>query len=135
MCDEQLKTRLDACTHDQIPIFSFNGLKCWCKCVGVYDGDTVTVVFDYKGELIKDHIRLWGINTPEIRTRDAAEKEAGLSARDYLREQILDRIIWVEFFGEDKYGRSLGKLFITSDEQECINDQLVKLGYAKEYMR
>ena len=101
----------------------------------VYDGDTVTVIFEYRRQMIKDRIRLWGIDTPEIRTRDQEEKKAGFEARDYLREQILDKFVWVEFLKEDKYGRSLGKIYRKSNDTESLNDELVKKGMAKEYMR
>jgi len=134
-CPTGLSHRLDQCNHEALPLFSFNGEKCWCKCVDVYDGDTVTVIFEYRRQMIKDRIRLWGIDTPEIRTRDQEEKKAGFEARDYLREQILDKFVWVEFLKEDKYGRSLGKIYRKSNDTESLNDELVKKGMAKEYMR
>lgn len=134
-CPTGLSHRLDKCNHESLPVFSFNGIKNWCKCVNVYDGDTITVIFEYRHQIIKEKIRLWGIDTPEIRTRDDEEKKAGFVARDYLRDQILHKFIWVEFLCEDKYGRSLGKIYRKNNDAESLNDELVRLGMAKEYMR
>ena len=133
-CPTSLKNAFDKCNHEELPVFSFDGIKCWSKCVEVYDGDTITVIFKYRDVIIKDRLRLWGINTPEIRTRDEEEKELGLIARDWLRERILYKPVWVEFLKTDKYGRSLAKIY-TAPETRMINDVLVDEGMAEEYMR
>ena len=55
------------------------------KIVYVVDGDTVDIEIDLGFNLTKkERVRLAGIDTPESRTRDLAEKELGLRAKDYL---------------------------------------------------
>ena len=51
-----------------------------CKIVKVIDGDTVDVDIDlgFGVWLHKERIRLYGIDTPESRTRDLEEKEFSL---------------------------------------------------------
>jgi micrococcal nuclease len=97
----------------------------------VYDGDTITVDFDLGfGILIrKQKIRLYGINTPEVR---GTEKSEGIISRDALRERILGKVVTIKTFRDKKgkYGRWLGEVFV---EEENINQWLITEGYAKEY--
>jgi micrococcal nuclease len=55
----------------------------------VYDGDTMTVDIDlgFRVWLHDEPLRLWGINTPEVK---GEEKEAGLAVRDLVRSWIPD---------------------------------------------
>ena len=53
----------------------------------VYDGDTIEV--EVRRTI---RVRILGLWCPEVRTRDAAEKAAGLAARDALRELIGPRL-------------------------------------------
>jgi micrococcal nuclease len=64
----------------------------WAVVTSVYDGDTVTADIDLGMGIWarKQKLRLYGIDTPELRGDERAE---GLKARDWLREQLFD---WVE---------------------------------------
>ena len=97
----------------------------------VYDGDTITVDFDlgFGIMLKKQTIRLFGINTPEVR---GTEKADGIISRDALRQRILGKqvIIKTSKDKKGKYGRWLGEVFV---EDENINQWLISEGYAKEY--
>ena len=96
----------------------------------VYDGDTITVSIDcgFGIELQKQKIRLYGINTPEVR---GEERELGIVSRDRLREKILDKDIILETIKDKKgkYGRFLG---IVHYNNININDWLVENGLAKK---
>ena len=63
--------------------------------VKIIDGDTVDVDIDlgFGVWLKKQRIRLYGIDTPESRTRDLDEKRYGLMAKKFLTEQIKDGAI------------------------------------------
>ena len=53
----------------------------------VVDGDTVDVSIDLGFDMhSRQRVRLWGINTPECRTRDKREKALGLAAKARLIE-------------------------------------------------
>ena len=57
------------------------------EIVRVVDGDTVDAMVDLGFKIFKKiRIRLYGINTPETRTRDLEEKKRGLAAKDRLIE-------------------------------------------------
>jgi len=98
------------------------------KILEVYDGDTVTAEIDL-GFKIKfvEKIRLYGINTPEVRGK---EREDGLVSRDALRDRILGEYVTIKTQRDKKgkYGRYIGEIFIG---EENINDWLVTEGLAE----
>ena len=100
----------------------------------VYDGDTITVDIDLGFGIIfrKQILRLYGINTPEVR---GAEREEGLKSRDWLRERILDKDIIIKTYRDKKgkYGRWLGQIWDKEDDLMAfsINDELVNEGLAE----
>ena len=89
--------------------------------VRVVDGDTVDVDIDlgFGVWLHKQRIRLYGIDSPESRTRDLDEKKYGLMAKEFLKEQLKDgAVLKTRLDGKGKYGRILGE-FITIKETEA----------------
>jgi hypothetical protein len=44
----------------KIPYFSFKGKTFYAKPCNIYDGDTFSVLFDYKGDIIKYRSRCMG---------------------------------------------------------------------------
>ncbi len=56
----------------------------------VVDGDTIDVdiALGFDVMLKKQRIRLYGLNTPESRTRDLEEKQYGLAAKARLKELL-----------------------------------------------
>ena len=111
-------------------------------CTRVVDGDTIDAMIDLGfGVHVKKRIRLAGINAPESRTRDKQEKILGLAAKDRLKAMMegADNKFELESQELGKYGRVLGKLHIDKLDgkdlitKTCVNDCLVKEGYATEY--
>ena len=111
-------------------------------CTRVVDGDTIDAMIDLGfGVHVKKRIRLAGINAPESRTRDKQEKILGLAAKDRLISMMegADNKFELESQELGKYGRVLGKLHIDKLDgkdlitKTCVNDCLVKEGYATEY--
>lgn len=114
----------------KIKKFSLQNMVCKAKVVSVYDGDTVTLVFKFGEEYYKWKCRLDGIDTPEIKSKNADEKMLAIQARDFLREKILGKVVDITCGDFDKYGRLLVKIAL---ENECINDLMIGGGYAKAY--
>lgn len=106
-----------------------------CKVISVYDGDTITVILPFERNFYKSKIRVLGVDTPEIKTTNPEEKAAAIAARDWLRDQVLNKHVWLHCKGPDKYGRLLANLYHTKDVQntESINNMLIRLGYAQRY--
>ena len=54
------------------------------KPLKVVDGDTLDLMVDLGFSIhFKMRVRLYGVNTPESRTKDLAEKELGLKAKKF----------------------------------------------------
>ena len=110
-----------------------------CKIVKVIDGDTVDVDIDlgFGVWLHKERIRLYGIDTPESRTRDLEEKKYGNIAKDLVLTLMpvgsMQTLI-TEKDDKGKYGRILGKFKITVKEEETtLNEWLIVNHYGVEY--
>ena len=92
--------------------------------VKIYDGDTITctVHCGFGVELVKQKIRLYGLNCPEVR---GESREEGLISRDRLREKILDKEIYLKTIKDKKgkYGRYLGIVYLG---EENINNWLIE---------
>ena len=58
-------------------------------------------------------------------------KKKAKEARDWLREMCLGKSIYLDSRGADKYGRWLGNIF--TQDGTCLNEELVRLGYAVSY--
>jgi micrococcal nuclease len=114
--------------------FSLHGYRTFAKCVYVYDGDTVHIIFKMPNgnECYKWVIRLIGIDTPEMKSKNANEKKKANEARDYLRGLILNKLIIVECLEFDKYGRLLGNLFLEGDSIS-LSQKMITAGFAKAY--
>lgn len=109
----------------------FDPFYCYkAKVVSVYDGDTITCEIDVGFGIIlaKQKIRLFGIDTPEIR---GEERPEGLIIRDKLREMIdgQEILIYTIKDKKGKYGRWLG-IIIKNDIN--INELLLQEKGVKE---
>jgi micrococcal nuclease len=98
----------------------------------IVDGDTFDCSLDlgFDVKLHKQRVRLAGIDTPESRTRDKAEKVLGLAAKERLKELCFGKFK-VKSLGKGKYGRILGIPY-TEDGQD-ICQMLIEEGHAVEY--
>ena len=81
----------------------------------VVDGDTIDVVIDLGFDVsYKSRVRLYGIDTPESRTRDLDEKARGKLAKDFLSYCLAssdDHVIKTSVDGKGKFGRVLGEIY------------------------
>lgn len=108
------------------------------KVENVVDGDTIDVLIDLGFDILfQSRVRLAGIDTPESRTKDLAEKALGLESKEYLKKHLKDAksvVIKTEKMdSSEKYGRILGWLYI-NDDTESVNDKMINDGYAWGYM-
>jgi len=104
----------------------------------VVDGDTIDVVIDLGFDILfASRVRLAGIDTPESRTTDKAEKVLGLESKDYLKKHLKDAksvVIKTEKMNSsEKFGRILGWLYVNGDT-ESVNDKMINDGYAWGYL-
>ncbi len=110
--------------------------KCFfyrARAIGVHDGDTIKVDVDlgFSMSLKNLKVRLTGIDTAEMTSKDPELKKKAVAARDWLREKCTGADLFLESAGQDKYGRWLGKVYLQNGL--CLNEELVKLGLAVSY--
>lgn len=143
------------------PKFTLEGLKCEGRVVDIYDGDTMTCVIPVHGRMYKYDIRMKGIDTPELKSKNENEKKKAVDARNFLIRKILCNVeldndfcclghnckrkdiqnffqkhvvlIWIQCYEFEKYGRLLADIYPLSNKDECLSDCLVKFGYAVKY--
>lgn len=118
---------------EDVPRFSLKGNKIWAECISVYDGDTITVAFHISKNAFKFSVRLSGLDTPELRSKNPIAKRKAYKARDYLRNLILDEVIYMELHDFDKYGRLLADIYIDRGYPQSINQQMVEQGHGYYY--
>ena len=104
-----------------------------CTIERVVDGDTVDVFLDLGFSIwIKERIRVYGIDTPETRTKDKAEKEAGLKAKKRVTELLPkgSNQVCTTYKHKGKYGRYLADFVI---KHTTLSQILLKENLAQEY--
>ena len=112
-----------------------------CTIRRVVDGDTVDVDIDlgFGIWVHNERVRLYGIDTPESRTRDLEEKKAGLFAKDVVLHYLPEGSKQVLRTHKDKvgkYGRVLGEFLIydsLADRQTTINQFMIDHKIGVEY--
>ena len=98
----------------------------------VVDADTIDCTVDLGFHVgIKERFRLFGVNAPESRTRDKAEKARGLAATAFVRDLIRqnDNAVTLDVSkGTGKFGRWLA--IVELSEGRTLNDALLAAGHA-----
>ena len=117
------------------------------KVIKVYDGDTIWVSIILHGKPVKFNCRMLGYDSPEIKPSLKLKNRDNIiikakSARDYLSDLILNKIVDIKFSGFDKYGRALTTIFIDDPDSSrilCankmeINTLMIRKGHGYSYM-
>ena len=107
------------------------------RCTNVVDGDTVDLDIDLGFNIhVNERVRLEGIDTPEVRTSDPLEKEAGILVKSYVKNLIEGKMVYLHSteFKTGKYGRVIGDIIMKSGDIEVsLCETLITKAYAKEY--
>jgi micrococcal nuclease len=111
----------------------------YCKLKRVVDGDTVDVAIDLGFDIHHSaRVRMMGIDTPESRTRNLAEKALGLASKARLKEMLTGKKLKLKTSkeGKGKFGRILADVIAIDkkdgSEINC-NQQLCAEGHARPY--
>ena len=105
--------------------------------VKVIDGDTVdcdiNLGFDTWVRGKRGRIRLYGIDTPECRTRDKEEKKYGLAAKKFVENFMpVGTIVTLRTYKDKggKFGRYMGDF---KRYDKWLSEELIKNHHAVEY--
>lgn len=116
----------NACQHDDTTF----------RCVKVlknYDGDTLTVNIPDVPPLLgkKISVRVFGIDTPEVKTKNRCEKEAGRIARNLVAATLKNaKNVELHNVQRDKYFRILADVIV---DGRSLKDILLKNNLAYAY--
>jgi len=105
------------------------------KVTKIVDGDTIKCDIDLGFDTILSNqtIRLFGIDTPESRTRDKEEKYYGNISKQFLNDYCPKGswiILKTHLDKKGKFGRILGELIVNKVN---LNQQMIEENLAVEY--
>jgi len=104
----------------------------YCKVIKVYDGDTITVASKTPGTNIvyRFSVRLAGIDTPEMTSKNNVEKERAIFVRDRLHDLVFGKIVLLKNLSMEKYGRILADIYL---DDLYVNQYMIDNQYAYVY--
>jgi micrococcal nuclease len=93
----------------------------------IVDGDTVVLDIDLGFTVHwKSSCRLWGVNTPELKSKDEAVRLEAVRAKQYLVDTLaVDSKVIINSKELDKYGRPLVEIFVNDIN---INSEIISRG-------
>lgn len=96
------------------------------RCVGVHDGDSMTVLIETPEGPRQAKIRLDGIDAPELGQAYSSKSKEALSAL------VFDKPCEVKSLGGDKYGRTIG--WVSVDGKD-VNAAMLESGLAWHFKK
>lgn len=144
-------------------MFGLLGLETLARVVGVTDGDTLQVVMQVptegsealctRGGCYRFIVRLNGIDTCEIKSKQADTARQALCARARLAELVTrgklqgcsDKarikrflnenvcLVWLRCGCLDRYGRTLAEVWAQKGDEESFSNRLLREGLAFQY--
>jgi|LakMenE01Jun11ns_1017448.scaffolds.fasta_scaffold9950404_7 endonuclease YncB( thermonuclease family) len=112
---------------------TFRGIKKYVKLYRVYDGDTIEIITKLdRFERNKRYMfRLNGLDAPEIKPKMNIKFRndiinMGIKVKEIL-EMVLTKDLYIEFDGEDKYGRLLGTVWTVKRGLFCCKSQYLNV--------
>ena len=110
------------------------------KITRIVDGDTCDCLIDLGFSIhISERIRVMGIDTPESRTRNLAEKKLGLAAKARFKELCKEAknlcVVKTTKDGKGKFGRILADIILETQSLGKISivETLIAEGHARPY--
>lgn len=110
------------------------------KVLEVIDGDSIKIDFDFGYDLNENEklLRLFGINTDEMKDKDPAIQLKAVAAKKKLAKlcpvgSVL--LVITEYDREEKYGRFMGWVYndpsLPLVAENSVNMQMVRAGHAR----
>jgi endonuclease YncB( thermonuclease family) len=80
-------------TLENCPMFSLNGLKTYGRVVDIVDGDTMKIIIQiFDKRYFRFNVRLDGIDTSEMKSKDSKNKQKAIEARDAVFYKLSNQI-------------------------------------------
>lgn len=108
-----------------------------CFVIRIVDGCTVDAQVDLGfNVLVRQRIKLYGINCSDIKSLNDKEKLQGIESRNRLSELLGKEFICKTVMNKrGKVGRTLGHVFVENEDgtRTDINEKMIKEGFAVPY--
>jgi len=108
-----------------------------CFTVRVVDGNTIDAEIDLGfNVLVRQRIKLYGVNVPDIRSYDEKEKARATAARDRLVELLGKEFVCQTIMNKrGKAGRTLGQAYVldVNGQKIDVNKTLIDEGFATKF--
>lgn len=114
------------------------------KCLEVIDGDTLHLYIDtgfHKYE--EQHVRLLGVNTPELHDKDPFKREAAQAAKEFTKATVAEWAakstdgwpLYLESYKGDSFGRWLCTVWPSSHLLAVdLSTLIIQNGHGVPYM-
>lgn len=130
--------------------FSLNGINIYGRVVDIIDGDSLNIVIPVFDNYYKFNVRLNGIDTSEIKSKNEENRNMGKMARIRLGQLLINQlindfieikeyisnnivIVWLECLKFDKYGRLLANIYLVDNKEKSLSKILIEEKLAYEY--
>lgn len=134
------KRKLLNATRDGVDFFNVEPKLYWAKPVYTYDGDTLHIVFMFNNKMTKWRVRLYGIDTCEMKVKKSWSKKRrriakarAIEIRDYVRNLVEDKIIKIQVINFEKYGRLLCNVYYGDNYDINLTQHLITNGMGLSY--
>ena len=114
------------CLAAEKPVVIPDGETVVAKCVGVHDGDSMTLVLEMPEGKRQAKIRLDAIDAPELGQPFSSKSKQHLSSLVFGKECS------VESLGGDKYGRTIGRVVVDGKD---VNAAMLEAGMAWHFAK
>jgi micrococcal nuclease len=109
------------------------------KVIKVADGDTICIAckipyvsqMKESNQIYRFHIRLFGIDTPEMKSKNIEDRKIANLAKDFLTNLILNQVVFLKNLKKDKYGRIVANVY--TENNENISELMVEKKFAYPY--
>jgi len=100
------------------------------KVVKVYDGDTITIAVKLYNDIYRFSVRLNGIDTPEMKSKNENVKLRAQRAKTAMHNLVMGKIVYLKNVDYDKYGRILADIYVGNIH---VNQYMIDNGHAIHY--
>ncbi len=132
--DESYLNELVSADKNDFKQYDLSGRWILVKILNIHDGDTYTVGWKENDQLVKLNIRLDGLDTPELHSKNADEAKLCRLGRNWLISKYLNKPMVLQCMKMDKYGRLLANVFeYPMHDNVSINQMLIDNKFARVY--
>lgn len=141
---------------NKTPMFTMAGIETYARLTDAHDLDTCKVVIPFAdGSVHRVILRLMGVDSPEMTSKDPTVKDWAVKARNrmlslvapgvfevdgnYSKKEIIRllqenvALVYIKVQEFDKFGRCLADLYYSPEDLETIQSICIREGYCKPY--